>query len=156
MIYRKDIMKKLLYTTLLCSLLATTVASVHAVTLDDLESARGYSYMYRMHGQRYYSANNVAVYAGEGTNYEIVVKTYSHQGAMYYMTEYVNHYYFNQEADTIHWKQDEINIIDARTGEVLRKEYKTKSKPRLLKADTYGYEQAIYYKNLAIAAGQLK
>ena len=144
-------MKKLAILTL--TFLALT-GSAYAVNIGDLENARGYSYMYRMNGQQYYADNRVIVRAGEGNNYEIIAKTYSHQGAMYYMTEYINHYYFNQDADTIYWTQDEINLIDARTGQILR----IKKNPKLkeLKPDTYGYMQAIYSKNMAIAAGQLK
>ena len=112
--------------------------------------------MYRMNGQQYYADNRVIVRAGEGNNYEIIAKTYSHQGAMYYMTEYINHYYFNQDADTIYWAQDEINLIDARTGQLLRRNIKKNPKLKELKPDTYGYMQAIYSKNMAIAAGQLK
>ena len=125
-------MKKLAILTL--AFLALT-GSAYAVNIGDLENARGYSYMYRMNGQQYYADNRVIVRAGEGNNYEIIAKTYSHQGAMYYMTEYINHYYFNQDADR--------NI---------------KKNPKLkeLKPDTYGYMQAIYSKNMAIAAGQLK
>ena len=130
--------------------------SAYAVNIGDLENARGYSYMYRMNGQQYYADNRVIVRAGEGNNYEIIAKTYSHQGAMYYMTEYINHYYFNQDADTIYWTQDEINLIDARTGQILRRKIKINPKLKELKPDTYGYMQAIYSKNMAIAAGQLK
>ena len=130
--------------------------SAYAVNIGDLENARGYSYMYRMNGQQYYADNRVIVRAGEGNNYEIIAKTYSHQGAMYYMTEYINHYYFNQDADTIYWTQDEINLIDARTGQILRRNIKKNPKLKELKPDTYGYMQAIYSKNMAIAAGQLK
>lgn len=146
-------MKKLAILTLTC--LALT-GSAYAVNIGDLENARGYSYMYRMNGQQYYADNRVIVRAGEGNNYEIIAKTYSHQGAMYYMTEYINHYYFNQDADTIYWAQDEINLIDARTGQILRRNIKKNPKLKELKPDTYGYMQAIYSKNMAIAAGQLK
>lgn len=146
-------MKKLAILTLTC--LALT-GSAYAVNIGDLENARGYSYMYRMNGQQYYADNRVIVRAGEGNNYEIIAKTYSHQGAMYYMTEYINHYYFNQDADTIYWTQDEINLIDARTGQLLRRNIKKNPKLKELKPDTYGYMQAIYSKNMAIAAGQLK
>ena len=146
-------MKKLAILTL--TFLALTV-SAYAVNIGDLENARGYSYMYRMNGQQYYADNRVIVHAGEGNNYEIIAKTYSHQGAMYYMTEYINHYYFNQDADTIYWTQDEINLIDARTGQILRRNIKKNPKLKELKPDTYGYMQAIYSKNMAIAAGQLK
>lgn len=132
------------------------MGSAHAVNIGDLENARGYSYMYRMNGQQYYADNRVIVRAGEGNNYEIIAKTYSHQGAMYYMTEYINHYYFNQDADTIYWTQDEINLIDARTGQLLRRNIKKNPKLKELKPNTYGYMQAIYSKNMAIAAGQLK
>lgn len=134
----------------------TLMGSVQAVNIGDLENARGYSYMYRMNGQQYYAENRVLVRAGEGNNYEIIAKTYSHQGAMYYMTEYINHYYFNQDADTIYWTQDEINLIDARTGQLLRRNIKKNPKLKELKPDTYGYMQAIYSKNMAIASGQLK
>ena len=146
-------MKKLAILTL--TFLAL-MGSAHAVNIGDLENARGYSYMYRMNGQQYYADNRVIVRAGEGNNYEIIAKTYSHQGAMYYMTEYINHYYFNQYADTIYWTQDEINLIDARTGQLLRRNIKKNPKLKELKPDTYGYMQAIYSKNMAIAAGQLK
>ena len=146
-------MKKLAILTLTC--LALT-GSAYAVNIGDLENARGYSYMYRMNGQQYYADNRVIVSAGEGNNYEIIAKTYSHQGAMYYMTEYINHYYFNQDADTIYWTQDEINLIDARTGQLLRRNIKKNPKLKELKPDTYGYMQAIYSKNMAIASGQLK
>lgn len=146
-------MKKLAILTLtFCAL----VGSAHAVNIGDLENARGYSYMYRMNGQQYYADNRIIVRVGEGNNYEIIAKTYSHQGAMYYMTEYINHYYFNQDADTIYWTQDEINLIDARTGQILRRNIKKNPKLKKLKPDTYGYMQAIYSKNMAIAAGQLK
>ena len=146
-------MKKLAILTL--TFLALT-GSAYAVNIGDLENARGYSYMYRMNGQQYYADNRVIVRAGEGNNYEIIAKTYSHQGAMYYMTEYINHYYFNQDADTIYWTQDEINLIDARTGQILRRNIKKNPKLKELKPDTNGYMQAIYSKNMAIAAGQLK
>ena len=146
-------MKKLAILTL--TFLALT-GSAYAVNIGDLENARGYSYMHRMNGQQYYADNLVIVHAGEGNNYEIIAKTYSHQGAMYYMTEYINHYYFNQDADTIYWTQDEINLIDARTGQILRRNIKKNPKLKELKPDTYGYMQAIYSKNMAIAAGQLK
>ena len=146
-------MKKFAILTLI--FLALT-GSAYAVNIGDLENARGYSYMYRMNGQQYYADNRVIVRAGEGNNYEIIAKTYSHQGAMYYMTEYINHYYFNQDADTIYWTQDEINLIDARTGQILRRNIKKNPKLKELKPDTYGYMQAIYSKNMAIAAGQLK
>ena len=146
-------MKNLALLTL--TFLALT-GSAYAVNIGDLENARGYSYMYRMNGQQYYADNRVIVRAGEGNNYEIIAKTYSHQGAMYYMTEYINHYYFNQDADTIYWTQDEINLIDARTGQILRRNIKKNPKLKELKPDTYGYMQAIYSKNMAIAAGQLK
>ena len=146
-------MKKLAILTL--TFLALT-GSAYAVNIGDLENARGYSYMYRMNGQQYYADNRVIVRAGEGNNYEIIAKTYSHQGAMYYMTEYINHYYFNQDADTIYWTQDEINLIDARTCQLLRRNIKKNPKLKELKPDTYGYMQAIYSKNMAIAAGQLK
>ena len=146
-------MKKLAILTL--TFLALT-GSAYAVNIGDLENARGYSYMYRMNGQQYYADKRVIVRAGEGNNYEIIAKTYSHQGAMYYMTEYINHYYFNQDADTIYRTQDEINLIDARTGQILRRNIKKNPKLKELKPDTYGYMQAIYSKNMAIAAGQLK
>ena len=146
-------MKKLAILTL--TFLAL-MGSAQAVNIGDLENARGYSYMYRMNGQQYYADNRVIVRAGEGNNYEIIAKTYSHQGAMYYMTEYINHYYFNQDADTIYWTQDEINLIDARTGQLLRRNIKKNPKLKELKPNTYGYMQAIYSKNMAIAAGQLK
>ena len=146
-------MKKLAILTL--TFLALT-GSAYAVNISDLENARGYSYMYRMNGQQYYADNRVIVRAGEGNNYEIIAKTYSHQAAMYYITEYINHYYFNQDADTIYWTQDEINLIDARTGQILRRNIKKNPKLKELKPDTYGYMQAIYSKNMAIAAGQLK
>ena len=146
-------MKKLAILTL--TFFALT-GSAYAVNIGDLENARGYSYMYRMNGQQYYADNRVIVRAGEGNNYEIIAKTYSHQGAMYYMTEYINHYYFNQDADSIYWTQDEINLIDARTGQILRRNIKKNPKLKELKPDTYGYMQAIYSKNMAIAAGQLK
>lgn len=146
-------MKKVAILTLTC---LTLMGSVQAVNIGDLENARGYSYMYRMNGQQYYADNRVLVRAGEGNNYEIIAKTYSHQGAMYYMTEYINHYYFNQDADTIYWTQDEINLIDARTGQLLRRNIKKNPKLKKLKPDTYGYMQAIYSKNMAIASGQLK
>ena len=146
-------MKKLAILTLT---FLTLTGSAYAVNIGDLENARGYSYMYRMNGQQYYADNRVIVRAGEGNNYEIIAKTYSHQGAMYYMTEYINHYYFNQDADTIYWTQDEINLIDARTGQILRRNIKKNPKLKELKPDTYGYMQAIYSKNMAITAGQLK
>ena len=146
-------MKKLAILSL--TFLALT-GSAYAVNIGDLENARGYSYMYRMNGQQYYADNRVIVRAGEGNNYEIIAKTYSHQGAMYYMTEYINHYYFNQDADTIYWTQDEINLIDARTGQILRRNIKKNPKLKELKPDTYCYMKAIYSKNMAIAAGQLK
>ncbi len=146
-------MKKLAILTLT---FLTLTGGAYAVNIGDLENARGYSYMYRMNGQQYYADNRVIVRAGEGNNYEIIAKTYSHQGAMYYMTEYINHYYFNQDADTIYWTQDEINLIDARTGQILRRNIKKNPKLKELKPDTYGYMQAIYSKNMAIAAGQLK
>lgn len=146
-------MKKVAILTLTC---LTLMGSVQAVNIGDLENARGYSYMYRMNGQQYYADNRVLVRAGEGNNYEIIAKTYSHQGAMYYMTEYINHYYFNQDSDTIYWTQDEINLIDARTGQLLRRNIKKNPKLKELKPDTYGYMQAIYSKNMAIASGQLK
>ena len=60
------------------------------------------------------------------------------------MTEYINHYYFDQDADTIQWVQEQRNIIDARTGRVLREEKRPKAKLITLKPDTYGYMQAIY------------
>ena len=146
-------MKKLAILTL--TFLALT-GSAYAVNIGDLENARGYSYMYRMNGQQYYADNRVIVRAGEGNNYEIIAKTYSHQGAKYYMTEYINHYYVNQDADTIYRAQDEIKLIDARTGQILRRNIKKNPKLKELKPDTYGYMQAIYSKNMAIAAGQLK
>ena len=146
-------MKKVAILTLAC---LTLMGSVQAVNIGDLENARGYSYMYRMNGQQYYADNRVLVRAGEGNNYEIIAKTYSHQGAMYYMTEYINHYYLNQDADTIYWTQDEINLIDARTGQLLRRNIKKNPKLKELKPDTYGYMRAIYSKNMAIASGQLK
>ena len=146
-------MKKL---AILILAFVTLMSSAQAVNIGDLENARGYSYMYRMNGQQYYADNRVIVRAGEGNNYEIIAKTYSHQGAMYYMTEYINHYYFNQDEDTIYWTQDEINLIDARTGQILRRNIKKNPKLKELKPDTYGYMQAIYSKNMAIAAGQLK
>ena len=146
-------MKKLAILTLT---FVTLLSSAQAVNIGDLENARGYSYMYRMNGQQYYADNRVIVRAGEGNNYEIIAKTYSHQGAMYYMTEYINHYFFNQDEDTIYWTQDEINLIDARTGQILRRNIKKNPKLKELKPDTYGYMQAIYSKNMAIAAGQLK
>ena len=146
-------MKKL---AILTFTFVTLMSSAQAVNMGDLENARGYSYMYRMNGQQYYADNHVIVRAGEGNNYEIIAKTYSHQGAMYYMTEYINHYYFNQDEDTIYWTQDEINLIDARTGQILRRNIKKNPKLKELKPDTYGYMQAIYSKNMAIAAGQLK
>lgn len=127
-----------------------------AVNIADLENARGYAYLYRMNGQNYYAEQRVKVIAGEGNNFEIIGRTYSHQGAQYYMTEYINHYYFDQDNDTIQWVQDQRNIIDARTGKVLREEKRNKAKLITLKPDTYGYMQAIYSKNMAIAAGQLK
>ena len=127
-----------------------------AVNIADLENARGYAYLYRMNGQNYYAEQRVKVIAGEGNKFEIVARTYSHQGAQYYMTEYINHYYFDQDADTIQWVQEQRNIIDARTGRVLREEKRPKAKLITLKPDTYGYMQAIYSKNMAIAAGQLK
>lgn len=139
-----------------CMLALSNVITSSAVNINDLENAYGFSYMYRMNGQQYYAQNSVEVRPGEGNSYEIIAKTYSHQGAMYYMTEYVNHYYFNQEDGTIHWMQDEINLVDARTGALLRKEFKKHKKLRLLKPDTYGYIQAEYFRNIAIAAGQLK
>lgn len=146
-------MKKLAILTLT---FVTLMSSAQAVNIGDLENARGYSYMYRMNGQQYYADNRVIVRAGEGNKYEIIAKAYSHQGAMYYMTEYINHYYFNQDEDTIYWTQDEINLIDARTGQILRRNIKKNPKLKELKPDTYGYMQAIYSKNMAIAAGQLK
>ena len=127
-----------------------------AVNIADLENARGYAYLYRMNGQNYYAEQRVKVIAGEGNKFEIVARTYSHQGAQYYMTEYINHYYFDQDADTIQWVQEQRNIIDARTGRVLREEKRPKAKLITLKADTYGYMQAIYWRDLAVAAGQLK
>ena len=111
-----------------------------AVNIADLENARGYAYLYRMNGHKF----------------EIIGRTYSHQGAQYYMTEYINHYYFDQDADTIQWVQEQRNIIDARTGRVLREEKRPKAKLITLKPDTYGYMQAIYWRDLAVAAGQLK
>lgn len=127
-----------------------------AVNIADLENARGYAYLYRMNGQNYYAEQRVKVIAGEGNNFEIIGRTYSHQGAQYYMTEYINHYYFDQDNDTIQWVQDQRNIIDARTGKVLREEKRNKAKLIALKPDTYGYMQAIYWRDLAVAAGQLK
>ena len=127
-----------------------------AVNIADLENARGYAYLYRMNGQNYYAEQRVKVIAGEGNKFEIVARTYSHQGAQYYMTEYINHYYFDQDADTIQWVQEQRNIIDARTGRVLREEKRPKAKLITLKPDTYGYMQAIYCRDLAVAAGQLK
>ena len=127
-----------------------------AVNIADLENARGYAYLYRMNGQNYYAEQRVKVIAGEGNKFEIVTRTYSHQGAQYYMTEYINHYYFDQDADTIQWVQEQRNIIDARTGRVLREEKRPKAKLITLKQDTYGYMQAIYWRDLAVAAGQLK
>ena len=127
-----------------------------AVNIADLENARGYAYLYRMNGQNYYAEQRVKVIAGEGNNFEIIGRTYSHQGAQYYMTEYINHYYFDQDNDTIQWVQDQRNIIDARTGKVLREEKRNKAKLITLKSDTYGYMQAIYWRDLAVAAGQLK
>ena len=59
-------------------------------------------------------------------------------------------------ADTIYWTQDEINLIDAHTGQLLRWNIKKNPKLKELKPDTYSYMQAIYSKNMAIAAGQLK
>ena len=99
-----------------------------AVNIADLENARGYAYLYRMNGQNYYAEQRVKVIAGEGNKFEIVARTYSHQGAQYYMTEYINHYYFDQDADTIQWVQEQRNIIDARTGRVLREEKRPKAK----------------------------
>ena len=99
-----------------------------AVNIADLENARGYAYLYRMNGQNYYAEQRVKVIAGEGNNFEIIGRTYSHQGAQYYMTEYINHYYFDQDNDTIQWVQDQRNIIDARTGKVLREEKRNKAK----------------------------
>ena len=127
-----------------------------AVNIADLENARGYAYLYRMNGQNYYAEQRVKVIAGEGNKFEIVARTYSHQGAQYYMTEYINHYYFDQDADTIQWVQEQRNIIDARTGRVLREEKRPKAKLITLKPDTYRYMQAIYWRDLAVAAGQLK
>ena len=127
-----------------------------AVNIADLENARGYAYLYRMNGQNYYAEQRVKVIAGEGNNFEIIGRTYSHQGAQYYMTEYINHYYFDQDNDTIQWVQDQRNIIDARTGKVLREEKRNKAKLITLKPDTYGYMQAIYWRDLAVAAWQLK
>ena len=127
-----------------------------AVNIADLENARGYAYLYRMNGQNYYAEQRVKVIAGEGNNFEIIGRTYSHQGAQYYMTEYINHYYFDQDNDTIQWVQDQRNIIDARTGKVLREEKRNKAKLITLKPDTYAYMQAIYWRDLAVAAGQLK
>ena len=127
-----------------------------AVNIADLENARGYAYLYRMNGQNYYAEQRVKVIAGEGNKFEIVARTYSHQGAQYYMTEYINHYYFDQDADTIQWVQEQRNIIDARTGRVLREEKRPKAKLITLNPDTYGYMQAIYWRDLAVAAGQLK
>ena len=127
-----------------------------AVNIADLENARGYAYLYRMNGQNYYAEQRVKVIAGEGNKFEIVARTYSHQGAQYYMTEYINHYYFDQDADTIQWVQEQRNIIDARTDRVLREEKRPKAKLITLKPDTYGYMQAIYWRDLAVAAGQLK
>ena len=145
-----------------CSLLiaaAFTILGIlpsQAVNIADLENARGYAYLYRMNGQNYYAEQRVKVIAGEGNKFEIVARTYSHQGAQYYMTEYINHYYFDQDADTIQWVQEQRNIIDARTGRVLREEKRPKAKLITLKPDTYGYMQAIYGRDLAVAAGQLK
>ena len=130
-----------------------------AVNIADLENARGYAYLYRMNGQNYYAFFfylRVKVIAGEGNKFEIIGRTYSHQGAQYYMTEYINHYYFDQDNDTIQWVQDQRNIIDARTGKLLREEKRNKAKLITLKPDTYGYMQAIYWRDLAVAAGQLK
>ena len=138
---------------------ALTILSIlpsQAVNIADLENARGYAYLYRMNGQNYYAEQRVNVIAGEGNKFEIIARTYSHQGAQYYMTEYINHYYFDQDTDTIQWVQEQRNIIDARTGRVLREEKRPKAKLITLKPDTYGYMQAIYSKNMAIAAGQLK
>ena len=104
-----------------------------AVNIADLENARGYAYLYRMNGQNYYAEQRVKVIAGEGNKFEIVARTYSHQGAQYYMTEYINHYYFDQDADTIQWVQEQRNIIDARTGRVLREEKRPKAKLITLK-----------------------
>ena len=127
-----------------------------AVNIADLENARGYAYLYRINGQNYYAEQRVKVIAGEGNKFEIVARTYSHQGAQYYMTEYINHYYFDQDADTIQWVQEQRNIIDARTGRVLREEKRPKAKVITLKPDTYGYMKAIYWRDLAVAAGHLK
>ena len=115
-----------------------------AVNIADLENARGYAYLYRMNGQNYYAEQRVKVIAGEGNKFEIIGRTYSHQGPQYYMTEYINHYYFDQDADTIQWVQEQRNIIDARTGRILREEKRPKAKLITLKPDTYGYMQAIY------------
>ena len=127
-----------------------------AVNIADLENARGYAYLYRMNGQNYYAEQRVKVIAGEGNNFEIIGRTYSHQGAQYYMTEYINHYYFDQDNDTIQWVQDQRNIIDARTGKVLREEKRNKAKLITLKPDTYGYMQAIYWRDGVVAGGRFK
>ena len=54
-----------------------------AVNIADLENARGYAYLYRMNGQNYYAEQRVKVIAGEGNKFEIIGRTYSHQGAQY-------------------------------------------------------------------------
>ena len=96
-------MKKLAILTL--TFLALT-GSAYAVNIGDLENARGYSYMYRMNGQQYYADNRVIVRAGEGNNYEIIAKTYSHQGAVndtlrMYKNDDIRMYNFNCITDTI-------------------------------------------------------
>lgn len=145
--------KKILLVTLLY---IVSAFPAQAVNIGDLENARGFAYLYRMNGQNYYAEERVQIIPGVGNNFEIIARTYSHQGAQYYMTEYINHYYFDQDNDTVQWVQDARNIIDARSGKLLREHKRTNAKRITLKPDTYGYMQAMYTKNLAIASGQLK
>lgn len=80
-----------------------------AVNIADLENARGYAYLYRMNGQNYYAEQRVKVIAGEGNKFEIIGRTYSHQGAQYYMTEYITIITFVKT--TIRFNGFKINVI---------------------------------------------
>ena len=100
--------------------------------------------------------NALKVIAGEGNKFEIIGRTYSHQGAPYYMTEYINHYYFDQDAIQFNGSKNNVILSMPVQVEILREEKRPKGKLITLKARYLWLYASYLLRDLAVAAGQLK
>ena len=134
-------MKKLI----IAALLAICTMSAQAITLPELANYNSYIELPNAMNEKQFMPINVEVVNTSDHPLEIITPIYSYMPSYknFIITEFVKHYYYDFNRRSIVLELTQTNLIDGRSGKVLKQSNHKPPKRIELQPNTYGYLEAM-------------